>query len=222
MHALTVSGTAPLDWYLTLRNVLEPRVDMVVVAFSPADLERTTSFWQVQSLDLADATSIREMAYWSCTDSECATELYLRKASLLYRNRAYLANRVWTALSLKPPAPLRPPVNPYRERPDAAAAPHHFVERFVSLVRAAGVPFTFVELPTNPDAPDAQRKPEEHQHEVAMAFLQKIGAPEHSPQAPAGHYTDDVHVDEDGRNALTGEVATYLATVLPKPTAARP
>lgn len=216
VHSLTVAGTAPLDWYLALRNVLDPAlVELVVVTFSVADLETATDFWQVQSLDLADAGSIREMAWWSCTEAECVSELYLRKASLLYRNWAYLANRAWTAWGTRTTNQPPPPTKHYPgRRVPVGRAPAYFVERFVQTARAASTPVVFAELPGNPDVGAELAASRRRQRDSAIELLGKLQVPVFTPTAPSGEYTDDVHVTVEGRGKLTAELAAHLGAVL--------
>jgi hypothetical protein len=227
VHSLASAGTAPLDWYLALRNVLEPStVDLVTVAFAPGDLRLPGLTWQTQTVDMADWTSIREVAWWSCTrdgatDPECVAELYLRKSAHLYRNRAYLANRAWHALGLRAApvteaggGPTMAP-GPLGVRGAAPATALYWVRRFVEVVRDAGKEPLFVELPRNPEhGTPADRALREDGRQKALASLSALGVEVYAPPPPVGEYTDDVHVTAQGRALLTASVAEWLRTRL--------
>jgi hypothetical protein len=221
VHSLASAGTAPVDWYLALRNVIDPAsVDLVVVAFAPGDLMLPGVTWQTQTLDMADWTSIREVAWWNCTqsggvDAECASELYLRKASLLYRNRPYLANRFWSGLGLRAEAATGSPHGAAGPAPGQAArvpaSPLYWVQRFVDVVRESGRDPVFLELPRNPDhGTDADRRMRADMRADMLAALGRMRVEVHSPEAPRGDYTDDVHVTRAGRDRLTAGVAEWL------------
>ena len=214
IHSLTAPGSTPVDWYLSLRSVLRPGdVDLVLVVYTPGDLYLSKLNWQTQTLDLTDWTSIREVGDWTCADVECRAELALRKASLLYRNRAYLANRVWTTLGARDGAsPLATSSQSYTP-PDAhpAHAAWHFVGRMAELAAERKTPLAFLELPANPEfshAPGAELQAEER--EEARRRLRELGGQVISPPAPAGGFMDDVHYNGFGRRAITDAVIAYV------------
>lgn len=215
VHSLASAGTAPVDWYLALRNVIDPAsVDLVVVAFAPGDLLLQGVTWQTQTLDMADWTSIREVAWWNCSrsgsvDAECTSELYLRKASLLYRNRPYLANRFWSGLGVRAEAGVTGAGPPPGAR--GPASPVYWVQRFVDVVRESGRDPVFLELPRNPDyGSDADRRMRADMRDDMRAALGRMGVEVYAPDAPRGDYTDDVHVTRAGRDRLTAEVSAWL------------
>lgn len=235
LHPLAAAGTAPLDWYLALRNLdAHGGVDALVVAFAPSDLAATQLSWQTQTLDLADWTATREIAWSSCTtpagtDAECVVEVNLRRASQLHRNRAYLANRLWHALGVRIDGTGE--TSPVAR--DAAAAattpPSYWLRRFLETARARHREPLFVELPGNPvlDGARAWRQREQVRARV-LAALRGMRARVVSPEAPPDGFLDDVHLTADGRRRLTDAVAPSLVAMgkeapptLPTPAAPR-
>ena len=229
LHVLASAGTAPLDWYLALRTLdAAGSVDALAVAFAPSDLLAAQVSWQTQSLELADATATRELVWSACTtpdttDAECVADLYLRRGSQLYRNRAYLANRLWRALGLRVDA--AGDTSGPSSGPDAAATPpHRWLRRFVDVARAAGREPTFIELPGNPEVgSDAARRQRAQVRARALSALRGMQARVVSPPAPVGAYVDDVHVNATGRRRLTEAVLPSLAVpgALPTPPGSR-
>lgn len=212
VHRLTAPGAFPMDWYLTLRQLLDPDlVEMVIVVFTPGDLYQPTATWQSQTYDMMDGYSMQEVAYWACTDTACKAELYLRKSSLLYRNRAYLGNRVWTALGARRDASaLGSTSQTYTPRSSAREdAPWHFVKRMVALAAERDTPILFVELPRNPTMggePGASTTQSEQVH----ARLATLDVEVLRPPPPANGYLDDVHFSPTGQRVITEAILTEL------------
>lgn len=219
VHLLTAPGAFPMDWYLTMRNVLDPSlVEAVVLIFTSGDLSTPTLTWQSQTYDLMDWVSMQEVADWSCVDSACRQDLYLRKSSLLYRNRAYLANRLWTAIGAREEASrlsTRRHAAPANAKSDA---PWHFVARIVELNRERGTPAIFVELPRNPAL---SHEPAGDPAIVARieARLDKLGAEYIHPPPPPDGYIDDVHFNLGGQRAITAAITAELRRrgIIPEP-----
>ncbi|GDX83730.1 hypothetical protein LBMAG42_55410 [Deltaproteobacteria bacterium] len=220
VHRLTAPGAFPMDWYLTLRQLLDPAlVDMVIVVFTPGDLYQPTATWQSQTYDMMDSYSMQEVAYWACMDAACKAELYLRKSSLLYRNRAYLGNHVWTALGARRDASaLAATTQAYAPRNAAREdAPWHFVKRMVALAKERETPILFVELPRNPTM-SGDVAAATLQSAQVHARLAKLNVEVLRPRAPEGGYLDDVHFSPSGQRAITEAILSELRErgVVPK------
>ncbi len=214
VHDLSAPGAFAMDWYLTLRNVLDPAlVDMVIVLFTPGDLSVPSITWQAQTYALMDPTSIREVADWSCPDTTCRTELYLRKFSLLYRNRAYLGNHLWTAVGAREGTGPLLDQTPYTPNPNAASkAPWHFVGRMVELARERGTVIEFLELPLNPEAEPDKWTTHEEVRVQTEAKLAALGVTVRRLQTPpADEYEDLVHFTKTGRKHMAEQVLAVLA-----------
>lgn len=212
VHRLTAPGAFPMDWYLTLRQLLDPAlVDMVIVVFTPGDLYQPTATWQSQTYDMMDSYSMQEVAYWACTDAACKAELYLRKSSLLYRNRAYLGNHVWTALGARRDASaLGSNGKTYAPRNAAREdAPWHFVKRMVALANERETPILFVELPRNPTM-SGDGGAATVQSTQVHARLATLDVEVLRPPAPDGGYLDDVHFSPSGQRAITEAILGEL------------
>jgi hypothetical protein len=210
VHRLTAPGAFPMDWYLTMRGVLDPaQVDAVVLIFTTGDLSTPALTWQTQTYDLMDWVSMQEVADWSCTTLACREELYLRASSLLYRNRAYLANLLWTGIGAR--AKASPPRRRRHAAPQNAKdeGSWHFVQRILELTRERGTPAIFVELPRNPALahepagdPEIVRRLE--------ARLDRLGAEYIHPPPPPEGYIDDVHFNAKGQVAITAAILDEL------------
>ncbi len=229
VHTLAAAGTTSLDWYVGLRDQLgTARVDRVILAYVPGDLVLDATHWQTQALDLARWASVREMAWWNCASSpllpgECVQDLYARKASFLFRNRNYLANRVWDGLGARwpqrPPAPVaapgtRPPdvvVAPPTTAARAAAqerAALHYLQRFVTVARTARKPPLFIELAPAPVRVDVNPDRTAYLRRVVRELRVEVVVPSNEGVT----FEDDVHVTQAGRVVLTQAVAEALRT----------
>ena len=237
VHALAAAGTTSLDWYVGLRDQLgTARIDRVVVAYVPGDLVLDATHWQTQALDLARWPSVREMAWWNCASSpilpgECVQDLYARKASFLFRNRNYLANRVWDTLGARwdrrAPAPVatrpgpspqapgtRPPggiVAPPTTAARAAAqerAALHYLQRFVTVARTARNPPLFIELAPAPGSAAVNPDMNAYVRRIVRELRVEVVVPSNEGVT----FEDDVHVTQAGRVVLTQAVAEALRT----------
>lgn len=229
VHTLAAAGTTSLDWYVGLRDQLgTARIDRVVVAYFPGDLVLDATHWQTQALDLAQWPSVREMAWWNCASSpllpgECVQDLYVRKASVLFRNRNYLANRIWDALGARwpqrPPVPVaasgtRPPnvVVALQTTAARAAAQEraalHYLQRFVTVARTARNPPLFIELAPAPGSAAVNPHMTAYVHRIVRALGVEVVVPSNEGVT----FEDDVHVTQAGRVVLTQAVAEALRT----------
>lgn len=215
VHSLSAPGAGPMDWYLTLRRALDPElVDGVVLVYTPGDLSIPTLTWQSQTMDLMDLYSMREVAFWACTDPGCVADLYARRTSLFYRNRPYLANRVWTAVGARAMAATATPERRWKApKRDRADAPWHFVRRIVELSAERDTPLLFVELPLNPDVAAAHRA----ERDQVQRRLTELGATVVSPPPPDGGFVDDVHYTARGRAVITEAVGLALQPMVADP-----
>ncbi|MEN9786492.1 MAG: hypothetical protein RLZZ299_1756 [Pseudomonadota bacterium] len=230
LHVLAAAGSAPLDWYLALRDLdAAGSADALAVAFGPSDLAASQVSWQTQALDLADWTATREIVWSTCTtpggrDAECVADLYLRRASRLYRNRAYLANRLWHVLGVRVDSMRVSDGRPGAEHEGATTPPLHWLRRFLEVARGRGREPMLLELPGNPEEPgDETRRQRAQVRGRVRSALRGMRARVVSPPAPSEGYVDDVHVNAEGRRALTEAVAPMLVDlgVLPTRPASR-
>lgn len=147
VHNLGQEATNSLDWYLAYANELPAsRVDAVIVAYGEHDLLTRISPWESRVLDLARWGDVPTLASHACDRPDCRTDLAMRKASVLWRNRIRLSNRLWLALGALPrEAPLTPPVG------EDLDGPRYYLDALVASVRAHGTPLWFLPLPRRPE-----------------------------------------------------------------------
>jgi hypothetical protein len=130
---LSAPAIASMDWYLALSRVLASgaEVEGVLVAFSGDELAQNTSPWEGQVMEQVTWRDLGSLAEVACETPSCAVELGLRKLSVAYRYRGFLANRVWDLAQARLPALPAPttgegPVNvpdPGLTRPPGARHP---------------------------------------------------------------------------------------------------
>lgn len=212
VHNLGTEATSTLDWYLALENELDAeRIQALVVAYGKRDLLAAISPWESRVTELASWSDMPDLAGWVCHDSDCTTDLWLRKASATWRYRVRIANRAWASIGALPEeAQVAPP--PSGNTDDAAQ--RFYLERLLTTAKERGIPTLLAPLPARP-APDDQTSiklaEEQAYHMKIDPIVQAAGATVLTlPAHPTTDFTDETHLTEAGSIALTKELAAVL------------
>lgn len=205
VHNLGQEATNTLDWYLAYANELPAsRVDAVIVAYGDHDLLSHISPWESRVLDLARWSDVSTLASHACDGPDCRSDLALRKASMLWRNRIRLSNRLWLALGAMPrEAPLTPPV-----REDDLTGPRYYLDALVAAVQANHAPLWFVPLPRRPEP---GRPPPPVDTEAPGVERVRVEG------LVAADFDGDTHLTEPGALRLTDALAAAMKPRLANP-----
>jgi hypothetical protein len=201
----TPAGTARL-FYLVLKHHIpqDAEIQAIVLPFGTRDLSKEMAPHESQVMALAPWSEMPNLMRWaSPDDSSCASELLLRKSSYAYRNRGYIANKVWMSIGVREPIPgyvlspgaIAPPQDgaappPPKAKPAAepsldgellaepAGGPDpefQYLHRFLLLAKARNIPVMLVPLPTRADF-ETGRAPDPTQAEYQARLQATISA----------------------------------------------
>ncbi|MFT5584350.1 MAG: hypothetical protein ACI9VR_001935 [Cognaticolwellia sp.] len=239
----TPAGTARL-FYLVLKHHIpqSAQIQAIVLPFGTRDLSKEMAPHESQVMALAPWSELPNLMRWACpNNSSCASELLMRKASYAYRNRGYIANKVWTSMGVRepipgyvlspgaiappqdgaapPPPPLPPP--PIGDiEPDLDGVPDlefQYLYRFLLLAKARDIPVMLVPLPSRSDF-ETKRVPDSTQADYQdrlQATIQAGGGTllrvQDIPGLSAQDFTDDVHLSPLGRDKVTAALGSAMS-----------
>ena len=238
----TPAGTARL-FYLVLKHHIpyDAQIQAIVLPFGTRDLSKDKAPHESQVMALAPWSELPNLVRWGCpNDSSCASELLMRKASYAYRNRGYIANKVWTSAGVREPIPgyvlspgaIAPPQTGGVAPPPAA--PVHsavseleqegvpdrefqYLYRFLTLAQARDIPVMLVPLPSRSDF-ETKRAPDPTQADYQdrlQATIQAGGGTlltvQDIPGLSAQDFTDDVHLSPQGRDKVTAALGNAMS-----------
>jgi len=235
--SLAAAATTPREWLLLVRHHRPARLDAIVIPYGQRDLTNEMSPWESQVMTLATWGDLPDLVSWSCHDTACALEMSLRKASVAYRERGWLANAFWHLLRTRAPIPgsvLSPgAVAPTdRDLPGPGAqvgwtAPRVEVSQtdpsrlgmlasLLDTTRDLGIPTFFFPLPTRAlvqsgaQGDPAYRAVVENTIRAGGGQILETTAPGLSPDL----FLDDVHLTPEGSRLVTLALAQALAPAL--------
>lgn len=98
----SAEGTSPMDWMLVLQRHLPPDAPVrgVVVLYGEGDLNTFSAPWESQVMDLVSWSALPDLVGMTCDSGGCKLDLLLRKASLTYRYRSFVAQWAWARLGI--------------------------------------------------------------------------------------------------------------------------
>jgi hypothetical protein len=238
----TPAGTARL-FYLVLKHHIpqDAQIQAIVLPFGTRDLSKEMAPHESQVMALAPWSELPNLMRWACPDdSSCASELVMRKTSYAYRNRGYIANKVWTSAGVREPIPgyvlspgaIAPPQDGAAPPPPVAHIPSstpdleldgvpdlefQYLYRFLLLAQARDIPVILVPLPSRSDF-EAKRAPDPSQadyQERLQATIQAGGGTllkvQDIPGLSAQDFTDDVHLSPQGRDKVTAALGSAMS-----------
>lgn len=238
----TPAGTARL-FYLVLKHHIpqEAQIQAIVLPFGTRDLSKEMAPHESQVMALAPWSELPNLMRWACPDdSSCASELLMRKASYAYRNRGYIANKVWMSAGVRAPIPgyvlspgaIAPPQDGGAPPPPVAHIPSstpelelngvpdlefQYLYRFLLLAQARDIPVMLVPLPSRSDF-ETKRAPDPSQagyQERLQATIQAGGGTllkvQDIPGLSAQDFTDDVHLSPQGRDKVTSALGNAMS-----------
>ena len=238
----TPAGTARL-FYLVLKHHIpeDAQIQAIVLPFGTRDLSKEMAPHESQVMALAPWSEMPNLMRWACPqDSSCASELFLRKASYAYRNRGYIANKVWMSVGVREPIPgyvlspgaIAPPQDGPAPPPPQRASPSldvelllegepdpefQYLHRFLLLAKARNIPVMLVPLPKRSDfEPEHQADPTQADYQARLQSTITAGGAtllqvQDIPGLSAQDFTDDVHLSPEGRAKVTAALGRAMS-----------
>jgi lysophospholipase L1-like esterase len=239
VHNLSFRGSTALEWYLILSRYIQEEADLkaITVVLGGNDMELRASPWESQAISLATWADLPSLIEDGCTTPSCAIELILRKASLAWRIRPYLALQVWKFLKTDMPG-----IPKMKQRgqeavinSDHMALPAeevavssqglgwnkesgwidnqrdalYWLKKLIALAKERNVQIILIPLPKNPTHAQPSWAPIEDLAQQTGATLLLLGV----TGLTAQDYLDDVHFNKQGLDKVAAAIGAALRQV---------